>query len=661
MQPGTVVEFIERQNIISAVVLEQKYHKVRMLTMHNREISHAEKRLAHVSDGHLDLSVGRTHLVERLHSITAKRKQLQNQIDLKELWQVLHTEPAWIDVQTMAEFCFDGGISSDHMSAVMRAVFEDRLYFKFDTYRFFPNSPEKVAQITAQVEEEAKKTRIINEGTHWIRQTIEGKHNYIPSDKEEIVEILKSFHLFGNESPHYKTAKEIISGSGLDPTKGLFRFLVQIRVWDEDENLTLHRLDIPRSFSPGILEASPELLLDIAQKPSDSNRKDLTHLSTLTIDGQSTLDFDDAISIQPCDDGYRLWIHITDVGHFLKRNTPVDKEALSRASSIYLPDMRISMLPAALTENLCSLKEGENHLAITITADLDSSANVIRHEIFPSVIRVDQQLTYYDANQAVSEDSELALIYELAQKLNSQRLNSDALQIDLPDINVWTNGSGEISVVRMNRYSPSRLIVSECMILANWLTARFFRDHGQPAIFRSQLPPRQYLIDNDGGTLYQNWMQRRFLSRVKLGTEAEHHAGLGLDAYLTTTSPLRKYIDLVTQRQLRGLLGMEDLYSEEELAFIIQAIREPMRHITFLQQERRRYWILKYLQHLVGTKQEALVLEKRRQRYVVLLTDYMLESSLPANNSKELEPADIITVKIEQANARSDTLAISAA
>ncbi|MBW2601751.1 MAG: exoribonuclease II, partial [Deltaproteobacteria bacterium] len=182
MQPGTVVEFIDRKNIISAVVLEQKYHKVRMLTMHNREISHAEKRLAHVSDEHFDLSVGRTHLVERLHSITAKRKQLQNQIDLKELWQVLHTEPAWIDVQTMAEFCFDGGISSDHMSAVMRAVFEDRLYFKFDTYRFFPNSPEKVAQITAQVEEEAKKTRIIDEGTHWIRQTIEGKHNYIPSD-----------------------------------------------------------------------------------------------------------------------------------------------------------------------------------------------------------------------------------------------------------------------------------------------------------------------------------------------------------------------------------------------------------------------------------------------------------------------------------------------
>ena len=660
MQPGTIVEFIDRKNIISAVVLEQKYHKVRMLTMHNREVSHAEKRLAHVSNEYLDLNIGRTHLVEHLHSIAIKRKKLQNQIDLKELWQVLHTEPTWLDAQTMAEFCFDGGISPDHMSAVIRAVFEDRLYFKFDTYRFFPNSPEKVAQITAQVEEEVKINRIIDEGTHWIRQTIEGKHNYIPSDKEEIVEILKSFHLFGKESPHHKTAKEIISGSGLDPTNGLFHFLAQIRVWDENENLTLLRLDIPRSFSSDVLEAS-ELLLDSAKKVSETNRKDLTYLSTLTIDGQSTLDFDDAISIQPRDDGYRLWIHITDVGHFLKKNTPIDKEAFDRASSIYLPDLRISMLPAPLTENLCSLRKGENHLAITIKADLDNSANVIRHEIFPSIIRVDQQLTYYDANQAVSEDSELALIYELAQKLNSGRLNSNALQIDLPDINVWTNGSGEISVVRMNRYSPSRLIVSECMILANWLTARFFRDSGRPAIFRSQLPPRQYLIDNDGGTLYQNWMQRRFLSRVKLSTEPEHHSGLGLDAYLTVTSPLRKYVDLVTQRQLRGLLGMEDLYSEEELAFIIHAIREPMTHISSLQQERRRYWILKHLQDLVGTEQEALIIEKRRQRYVVLLTDYMLESSLPSNSSKDLEPADMITVRIEQANARSDTLAISVA
>ncbi len=86
-----------------------------------------------------------------------------------------------------------------------------------------------------------------------------------------------------------------------------------------------------------------------------------------------------------------------------------------------------------------------------------------------------------------------------------------------------------------------------------------------------------------------------------------------------------------------------------------------MTHISSLQQERRRYWILKHLQDLVGTEQEALIIEKRRQRYVVLLTDYMLESSLPSNSSKDLEPADMITVRIEQANARSDTLAISVA
>ena len=661
MEPGTIVEYIDRKKIVCAVVLEHKNQRLRMLTEHNRELTHGENRLAHAANQVLDLSMSRDALVERLQAVAEIRRKLQKQIDIQELWEVVHTEATWIDLQSMAELCFGCEISGDHTSALVRALLEDRLYFKFDTDRFFPNRPEQVARIAAQAAQEAKKAHTISEGSRWVRQVMESEHAPASADQEKIVEILRSFYLFRKNSPYYKIGKEIVSSSGLDPKEGPFDLLVKLGVWSEDENLNLHRFGVSHSFPSAVLKTSERLIREGTKARPDAGRRDLTHLSMLTIDGQGTLDFDDAISIEAKGDGYRLGIHITDVSHFVEKGGLVDQEAFSRASSIYMPDDRIPMLPPALAEDLFSLKQGQDRFAISIMADLDVSANVVAYEIVPSIIRVKQQLTYYNANLLVKEDPELGAIYELAQKFRGIRLKNGALQLILPEINVWVDRDGKISVTQINRESPSRMMVSECMIMANWLAARFLRDNGQPVIYRSQSPPRERLIQEGGGTLYENWTQRRFLSRVVLDLDAQPHAGLGLDCYLTLTSPLRKYLDLVTQRQLRGLFGLERPYSEEELRFIIQALEEPMSYITVLQQERTRYWLLRYLEHLVGHKEQAMVLDKRRQRFIVLLPSYMIECSLPLNSGGDLKPQDTIEVTIERVNARSDTLTLSRA
>jgi len=661
MEPGTIVEYIDRKQIVCAVVLGRKSHKLRMLTEHNREISHAEKRLAHVGDERVDPHIGRDAMVNRLQNTVALRRQLQKQIDVEALWSVLHTEATWIDLQTMAEFSFDGKTSGDHTSALMRALFEDPLYFKFDTHRFFPNTPERVAQIAAQATQEARKVHAIEEGSRWISKVLDAPYPPVPCDNAEVVEILKSFYLFGKDSPHYDLGKEIIGRSGLDANDGPFHLLVKLGIWNQDENLNLHRFGISDTFPPEIMVAVKALDHGKTGGKPDGQRQDLTHLSTMTIDGQGTLDFDDAISIEPQGDGFRLWIHITDVSHFLRKGDAMDEGALARGSSIYMPDQRIPMLPRPLAEALCSLKEGQDSLSISVMAHLDDSARVIGYEIFPSIIRVDRQMTYYDANLMVDQDPELAAIYEVARKRRQFRLDAGAIQLTLPEMNAWIDSNGKISLTQINRESPSRLMVSECMILANWLAGRYFRDRAHPAIYRAQLEPRGRLIDESGGTLYQNWMQRRLLSRVMIGLEPEPHAGLGLDVYVTLTSPLRKYIDLAMQRQLRGLLGLEALYSEEDLRFIIQAVEQPMSYITVLQQERLRYWILRYLERRVGQKEEALVMERRRHRYVVLLISYMIECSLPLNCGADLKPEDTIVVKLERVNARSDTIGLSLA
>lgn len=661
MEPGTIVEYIDRKQIVCAVVLGQKNHKLRMLTEHNREISHAEKRLAHVGRERLDPGIGRDALVNRLQSTVAARKQLKKQIDVEALWSVLHTEATWIDLQTMAEFCFDGSISSDHTSAVIRALFEDRLYFKFDTHQFCPNTPERVAQIAAQAAQEARKAHAIEEGSRWIRKVLEAQEPPVLTGNEEVIEILKSFYLFGKDSPHYGLGKEIMARSGLDTNDDAFQLLVKLGVWSQDENLNLHRFGISEDFPPEVMAATKQVDKEKKKVRTDGERKDLSHLSTITIDGQGTLDFDDAISIESDENGFRLWVHVTDVSHFLSRGDVVDEEALARGSSIYMPDKRIPMLPRPMAEDLCSLKEGQDSLAISVMARLDHSARVLEYEIFPSVIHVDRQMTYYQANLEVNEDPELSALYEIAKKRRQIRLDAGALHLTLPEMNVWIDSNKDITVSRINRESPSRLMVSESMILANWLTGQFFRDRGQPTIYRAQMEPRGRLIDDNGGTLFQNWMQRRLLSRVIIGLEPEPHAGLGLDVYVTITSPLRKYLDLAIQRQLKGLLGLGTSYSEEDLRLIVQAVEQPMSYITVLQQERLRYWILRYLERRIGQKEDALVLEKRRHRYVVLLTKYMIECSLPLNCGADLKPEDAIMVNIERVNARSDTIGLSLA
>jgi exoribonuclease-2 len=195
--------------------------------------------------------------------------------------------------------------------------------------------------------------------------------------------------------------------------------------------------------------------------------------------------------------------------------------------------------------------------------------------------------------------------------------------------------------------------------MANWLIAKFLADHGMPAVFRSQPGPRERLYKGNDGSLFQNWMQRKLISRFVLNHQPDWHSGLGLDAYVTATSPIRKYSDLVTQRQVRAVLGLEKPYSAEEIDQIIQLLEIPMSQVARIQINRHRYWLLKYLEKRVGQKEEAIVLYKKRKNYQILLTEYMLECELAVSGSIDLKPEDYIQVAIQHVSARKDILYVS--
>ncbi|MEA3416119.1 MAG: RNB domain-containing ribonuclease [Thermodesulfobacteriota bacterium] len=666
MKPGNIIEYIDRQKIICAVVMEVKDKKLRLITENNREVKLSRSRISHKSSTYMDLSLSRYKLVESLKKTANIRKDLAGSVNIRELWDILHAEQEWIDLAAITGLCFPDNPDGDHEAAVVRVIFNDRLYFKFDNDRFFPNSEKRVEQIAAYRREEARRNRIIEEGGAWLKMingdTGSFSPDFLSGDKLEYVKILKSFYLFEKESTHYALGKAMLEKAGIRDSKAVFQLLVKLGVWDKDENIELHRYKIPITFPAKVTKSAEKVRGRRSevrgQRSEVGGREDLTMLPVITIDGLSTTDFDDALSIEEMDDHYRLGIHISDVGHFIKKGDIVDQEALVRGSSIYMMDQKISMIPSGFAEDLCSLKAGELRPAISIMVKISQFYEIIDYEIIPSIIRVKRQLTYCDVNTVEDGDKEIVVLYDIAKNFREFRLSRGAVQITLPEINIWINGEGELTVTRINRESPGRMLVAEIMIMANWLMARFLAKQDAPAIFRSQPEPRGRLYKGNEGSLFQNWMQRKLLSRYVLGMKPEHHSGLGLEAYVTATSPIRKYYDFATQRQVRAILGLEEPYSIEEIQRIIQLLEQPMSCVLKTQNSRHRYWLLKYLETRIGKKEEAVVLFKRKNRYQILIKEYMIECELPVSSGIDLKPEDLIQIRLQHVNARKDVLSV---
>ena len=655
MVTGSIVEYIDQQKIISAVILQEKNGKVRLLNEFNREVSFSGNRLSHISQTKLDTGLSRESLVSQLKELTENRKNLSKDVNIRELWEILHEEQVDIDLSTMTMFCFDPPLTSDHEAAVIRAFFQDRLYFKFNKTIFTPHSPEQVELKKRQILEAEKRERQIQMGTKWINDIVSMESGSLPNEEPSIINILKSYYLFGNDADNALLAHKMVQKSSLSSSDHLFDVFVKAGIWDEDENIALLSMNIPDSFSDEVLDKTQEIVKNPVSFIDDSLREDLTTLPLITIDGQSTLDFDDAISLENTDTGYRLGIHIVDVDAYIKSGDTIDLSARERANSIYMPDARLPMLPQQLSDDLCSLKQGELRPAVSTLINMSRFFEIQDYRIIPSIIKVHQQMSYTEANLLTGKDDPITTLHKIATVQREKRLNAGAVQITLPEVNIWLEENKEIGYSRIDREMSSRMLISEFMILANSLMAEFLKKHDMPAVFRSQAEPKQRLFKGLETSLLMNMMQKRQLFRAVIGTKPEPHSGLAVKAYVTATSPIRRYYDLLTQRQLKAILGFHEPYTKTELDDILMSISMAVTASNRVQALRKRYWIIKYLEAMKGATFEALVLERHRDQYLILIKELMLEAKLQVGAIR-LQNGDVIRVTVQHADARRNLL-----
>ncbi|MEE3928020.1 ribonuclease R [Mycoplasmopsis ciconiae] len=360
----------------------------------------------------------------------------------------------------------------------------------------------------------------------------------------------------------------------------------------------IESVNLPKGF-PEELNEELNKIPDVIDHEDKSNRVDLSNELIVTIDGESTKDFDDAINVKKIDENtYKLWVHIADVSHYVKENTQIDKEALKRGTSIYLVDRVIPMLPEKLSNGICSLNPNVKRFTITCEMLINNLGETLDVKIYPSIIESKYRLTYkqvneflVDQNVSVINQKDLQTMlkdaYELSQIIHKYKENQGYIDFEITEPKIILNEDGSVKDIYINERGVSEVLIEDFMVRANESVAKFLFDLRYPVMYRiheapdeekmnnfrmvldalsirakvplSDITPKKFAsiiesikVQRDDEflkLLFLRTMQKAKYSSFNIG-----HFGLASEFYCHFTSPIRRYPDLIIHRLLRELV-----------------------------------------------------------------------------------------------------------
>lgn len=402
-------------------------------------------------------------------------------------------------------------------------------------------------------------------------------------------------------------------GSSDSPEKA-HALLLKLKRWDYRVNPYPQRASI--IMSPPAVEL-PSL--------PDEKRRDLTHLPAFAIDDEGNRDPDDALSLE----SHRLWVHVADVAALVTPDSPADLEARARGANLYLPELTVTMLPLEATRQL-GLGLADLSPALSFGLDLSDDGTLQDVEVVPSWVRV-TRLTYAEVNDRLEEEP-FRELYRLARLSEERRRENDAVFIELPEIKISVD-HGQVSIQPLPPL-PSRMLVTEAMVMAGEAVARFAVERGLPFPFTTQVPPDSYERPE---SLADMFAVRRTLKRSQQTSIPAPHAGLGLDVYARATSPLRRYLDLVVHQQLRAYLRGEETLGEQDVLERVGAAEAVTGSARLAERQARRHWTLVYLLQHPEWRGEGVVVERRGARSTVLIPALSLEVQMPLGEDIPLD------------------------
>ena len=368
----------------------------------------------------------------------------------------------------------------------------------------------------------------------------------------------------------------------------------------------VRKLGLPEAFPEDVLAEAAKIPDEVVAKDL-RQRQDLRGLVTFTIDSDDAKDLDDAISLQPTDDGWRLGVHIADVGNYVHEGTALDREALRRGTSVYLVDRVIPMLPESLSNGICSLLPEQDRLTLSVFIDYDAAGRRVRHQLQESVIRTRGRLSYSGVNQTLEgqpPDAQyeelMPILFGMARLkdiLGRRRRERGAIDLSVRDFKVRLDEDGKPVAIERRERTEADQLIEEFMLQANEVVAELgtrqnlpflFRVHEEPdpeklEILRGLLSRFGYHLTAGGNgkklhpRALQDVLERvagkpeehlvnavvlRSMARARYDTAAIGHFGLSTPLYSHFTSPIRRYPDLVIHRILKEHLRRRPMRDE---------------------------------------------------------------------------------------------------
>jgi exoribonuclease-2 len=435
------------------------------------------------------------------------------------------------------------------------------------------------------------------------------------------------------------TGSRVLRALGREETpESAHQWLLDVAAWDETINPYPARFKLnltpPTAGAGDLAETGPAEQL---------GRVDLTALAAYAIDDASTETPDDAVSYgpRPGAPGAEplLWVHVSDPAAAITPDSPLDLEARDRAASLHLPEGVTPMLPPEATPLFgLGLAETSPALSFGLRIGADGAPEIA--ELLPSWVRV-ARLTYEDAD-ALIEAEPLKTAYAVAAAYEARRARQGRVAIDLPEAMVRVEG-GEVSIRPVNT-TRSRLLVENAMIMTGEATARYALEHAIAMPFATQEGPDEPIPAAASESLSGMYGLRRLMRRSQYRIAAAPHAGLGLDAYVQATSPMRRYLDLVVHQQLRAHLAAQAGFgggplAEQEMLTRVGAVEAMAGDIRQAESFSNRHWTLAYLLRHPRWRGEAVVVDRRRQTATVLLPDLALEAQVHLKEDLPLDSA----------------------
>ncbi len=564
-----------------------------------------------------------------------------SEVPLWELAALVHPEP-------------DGQL----VSRVLRAIVADGLRFKVRASDVLVVPADQVEARLRREAERARDEALRSRFAAWM----EGEGESPPEDAGELLEQLRQLAArIGQVSTRDPGVASMLA-AGLEGTPAAaLELLVRRGVLSEDENLLLIRLDLGGPFPGAALAEADGAAAVLRRALEDPGRRDLRALAPVTIDDAGTREIDDALSLEPLDDGgVRVGVHLAEPGALIEPGGAVDREARRRQRTLYLPDGNQPMLPPRLGEGAASLVAGEDRPAISVLIDLDREGRERGVQLCRSVVRVRAALPYDEVDRRLEEggDDELAVLWRLSRVLREGRIAAGALETALTDIQFRVGGDGVVTRRLLDPTTPARKMVAEWMIRANRAAADAACVARLPVPYRSQELTEPPPEDLDPADRYQVYRATRGLAKIRIDTTPRPHRGLAVDRYLQMTSPLRRYLDLLAQRQLAALIdGAAAPLDEEGMLGAIAEAEPVLARGQIASAGTREFWVLRWIEEHRERPLSAVVLEVRRRRVRVDLLDLALRAWWRPD--RPVEPGERLELRVSDVEARSGLLTLA--